>query len=121
MRFLIPLLAICLSANGLAENSTWTTMTELGETLELQPDEMALIVSVSEPIYLRIAPRHQTSKGLRLRPPVVRECYYSSTNSRDYVNRRTQVVDWGRPFPVSGPCTLRLGTAAVVTVRILSK
>jgi hypothetical protein len=120
MKFLIPLLALCLSTAGLAETSTWQTLTKIGDELKIERGQIALVVSVSEPIYLVIHQPQRSSKGLRLRPPESRQCYYTQSLSRDYVNRRTQVASWNRPFPISGPCNLRLGTSAVMTVRVIS-
>lgn len=117
MRFLIPLLALCFSTAGLAGTATWATLIKPDDKLQLKAGETALVVSVSEPIYLAIQQPQRSSRGLRLRPPESRR-YYS--RSRDYVNRRTQVVSWNKPFPISGPCTIRLGTPAVMTVRIIS-
>lgn len=116
MKLLTPLLLVLLSATGFASNETWKSLTKIGQTIELEAGEVAIVVSVSKPIYLSIDRPQEYPTGLRLRPHrAARSDYYST-----YSERRTQGVDWHRPFPVAGPCTIRLGTSAVVTLRMVS-
>ncbi|MEP4079337.1 hypothetical protein [Haloferula sp.] len=120
MKVILPLLLLCLTIGAAATESSWTTLIKLGDKLRLAPDETAFVVSVSEPIYLSIEQPQKSSRGFRLRPRSDRRHLFSRSSSSDYVHRRTQFVDWRNPFPVAGPCTIRLGTSAIVTVRIVS-
>ncbi|MGB6219728.1 hypothetical protein [Haloferula sp.] len=116
MKLLPPLLAILLSATGFANTESWRSLTKIGQTIQLEAGEVAMVVSVSKPIYLSIDRPEKYPTALRLRPRrEVRSNYYST-----YDERSTQGVDWHRPFPVAGPCTIRLGTSAVVTMRMVS-
>lgn len=93
---------------------------KIGDKLKLERGEIALVVSVSEPVYLTIAQPQRSSKGLRLRPPAGRNSEYYRSSPTNFADVRTQATSWQRPFPISGPCTVRLGTSAVMTVRVIS-
>ncbi len=112
-------LGAVLTAISSAQQAGWVSLASIDDELKLGKGETAFVVSVSQPIYLSIEPKDQAGRGIRLRPHMPASLI--ERPGRSYYERsEITAVGWHQPFPIAGPCTIRLGTAALVTMQVVS-
>ncbi|MGB1130595.1 MAG: hypothetical protein ACPG4K_11140 [Haloferula sp.] len=121
MKKLLPLICVLFASLSHAqyESAGWANLSGGGDEIELAAGETAFIVTVSKPVYLVVnRPSQYNSLSIRLRqrdPKIFYESISQRSERRNYA-----LVDWKNPFPISGPCTIRLSTPAIVSMRITS-
>lgn len=103
-----------------AQRANWASMSNIGDELELKEGQTAFVVTVSEPIYLAITPKGQHCRGVRLQP-VRHQPLFERAGTTYHQRNRLTPVGWNEPFSIAGPCRLRLGTHALVTMQIFTQ
>ncbi|GAA5484300.1 hypothetical protein [Haloferula sargassicola] len=118
-----PIVLACLTLvfalPAAAQRASWSSLAQIDDELILREGETAFVVSVSKPIYLSIEPKDRICRGIRLRPQ--RHATLVERPGTTYYERNEIVeVGWHQPFPIAGPCKIRLGTPALVTMQVVS-
>ena len=112
---LLALVAMLLSLSTALANE-WTTLSGIGDRIELKKDQVALLVSTSRPSYVIVDKPGRESLALDVKPYRPDARYFIEVGQRD---RDEVMISWRRPFAIAGPCVIELRSPAALTLRRL--
>lgn len=116
MKYCSPLImALAIAFAGASQADEWTSLSGLGDKLELKKGETVMIVSISKETEIIYEKPGRTSCSFLLLPE---NCCTDVTCT--YRNRyRNTSVSYSNPFVLSGPGTIRVARTSVVTMKVI--